>query len=132
MKRLMLAAVCLVAAAFLKFALIGYGFTAMCFVGPAAVLALYELCARKGWNGLRRVLSVVLILGFAFFIACEVPVLLASRGDELTEPDYLIVLGAGVNGTVPSLSMPRTASPSCPAVRGRVRTSPKPRPCTAG
>ena len=77
----------------------------MCFVGLAAVLALYELCARKGWNGLRRVLSVVLILGFAFFIACEVPVLLASRGDELTEPDYLIVLGAGVNGTVPSLSM---------------------------
>ena len=105
MKRLVLAAVCLVVAAFLKFALIGYGFMAMCFVGLAAVLALYELCARKGWNGLRRVLSAALILGFALFIACEVPVVLASRGDELTEPDYLIVLGAGVNGTVPSLSM---------------------------
>ena len=105
MKRLVLAAACLVVAAFLKFALIGYGFMAMCFVGLAAVLVLYELCARKGWNGLRQVLSAALILGFALFIACEVPVVLASRGDELTEPDYLIVLGAGVNGTVPSLSM---------------------------
>lgn len=105
MKRLMLAAACLVVAAFLKFALIGYGFMAMCFVGLAAVLALYELCVRKRWKGWRRVLSAALILGFAFFIACEMPVLLASRGDDLTEPDYLIVLGAGVNGTVPSLSM---------------------------
>ena len=105
MKRLMLAAICLVTAAFLKFALIGYGFLAGCFVGLAAVLGLYELCARKNWKGLRWCLSFVLLLGFAFFIACEVPVVLASRGDEDAEADYLIVLGAGVNGTVPSLSM---------------------------
>ena len=105
MKRLVLAAVFLVIAAFLNFALIGYGFMAMCFVGLAAVLALYELCARKNLKWLRRVLSAVLIVGFSFFIACEVPVLLASRGDEDVEADYLIVLGAGVNGTLPSLSM---------------------------
>ena len=80
MKRLMLAAACLVVAAFLKFALVGYGFMAMCFVGLAAVLALYELCERKRWVWPRRVMSAVLMLGFAFFIACEVPVLLAARG----------------------------------------------------
>ena len=100
-----LAALLLVLAVFFHFALIGYAFTAYACAGAAAVLLRYELCARRGLRRLRLVLTIALCLGFVCFLIAEVPVICASRGDADAGADYLIVLGAGVNGSEPSLSM---------------------------
>ena len=49
-------------------------------------------------------LTVLLCIGAVVFTAAEIPVVKASKGTP-EAADYLIVLGAGVNGTAPSLSM---------------------------
>lgn len=103
--RVILAVLLLVLAVFFHFALIGYAFTAYACAGAAAVLLLYELCARRGLRRLRFVLTAALCFGFVCFLVAEVPVIRASRGDADAGADYLIVLGAGVNGSEPSLSM---------------------------
>ena len=103
--RVISAALLLLLAVFFRFALIGYAFTAYACAGTAAVLLLYELCARRGLRRLRLVLTIALCLGFVCFLIAEVPVIRASRGDADGGADYLIVLGAGVNGSEPSLSM---------------------------
>ena len=103
--RVILAALLLLLAVFFRFALIGYAFTAYACAGAAAVLLLYELCARRKLRRLRLALTVALCLGFVCFLIAEIPVIRASRGDADAGADYLIVLGAGVNGSEPSLSM---------------------------
>ena len=103
--RVIFAALLAVLAAFFRFALIGYAFTAYACAGVAAVLLLYELCERQGWHIPRLVLTIALCLGFVCFLIAEIPVIRASHGDADNGADYLIVLGAGVHGSVPSLSM---------------------------
>ena len=98
---LIAAAVCFVLAAFFAFALIGYKYIALLLAGMGTVILLYLFLPRK----LKIVLTVLLCAGTTLFIAAEVPVVLAARGDADVDADYLIVLGAGVNGTVPSLSL---------------------------
>lgn len=95
------AAVSLALALVFRFALIGYGTLALCFGGLAAVLVLYALLPRPG----TLVLSLLLAAGLALFLSVELPILRAAAGDGDAEADYLIVLGAGVNGTEPSLSL---------------------------
>ena len=92
---------CFVLAAFLRFALIGYGTTALCFAALGATILLYHLLSKA----LKRALTVLLVLGAAVFTAALVPVVRAAGGDPDVNADYLIVLGAGVNGSAPSLSM---------------------------
>jgi len=103
MRKLLLipAAVCVAGAAFFRFTLIGYGVTALLLLALAAALALYALLPRKGQIALTALICLALVL----FAAAEIPVVRASRGDPEADADYLIVLGAGVNGSVPSLSM---------------------------
>lgn len=96
----------LVFAAFFRFALIGYGVMAACFVGLAAVLALFwgigKLRRPKPW---RIALLCLLLAGAILFTVGLIPVLRDARTDADAQADYLIVLGAGVNGTRPSLSL---------------------------
>lgn len=99
------AIVLFVIAAFFKFALIGYGFMALLLAGIGVVLLLYELFDRLQKRGLKHALTVLLCVCVACFIAIEIPIVRASSGDGDYEADYLIVLGAGVNGSTPSLSM---------------------------
>ena len=54
---------------------------------------------------LRNVLTVGLCLLLMAAAITEGFILQASKGSAETESDYLIVLGAGVNGTTPSLSL---------------------------
>ena len=103
--RVILAALLAVLAAFFRFVLIGYAFTAYACAGAAAVLLLYGLCVRRGLRRVRLTLTLALCLGFVCFLIAEIPVIRASRGDADAGADYLIVLGAGVNGSEPSLSM---------------------------
>ena len=74
---------------------------ALACAGAAAVIVLWLLLP-KGW---RIALAAVLLAGTALFTAAEIPIVRASRGTPEEDADYLIVLGAGVNGSVPSLSM---------------------------
>lgn len=102
---LIAALVCFVIAAVFKFALIGYTYMAALFAGVGAVILLYLLFARLGKKVLNRVLTAVLCIGAVIFLIAEIPVIRESKGDDGVDADYLIVLGAGVNGSVPSLSM---------------------------
>ena len=105
------AAVCIVLAALFKFALIGYGFAALFFLLLAAAFFGYGLAAclkvtRPGAaKALNAALTALICLCLTALILIEIPIVQASAGDEDPEADYLIVLGAGVNGTVPSLSL---------------------------
>ena len=105
------AAVCFILAAFLRFALIGYGFSAYVLTGIGLIFILYALIGAYGGKRpkpakiFRRTLSFLLALFFLIFAAAEIPVILSAHSDENNGAAYLIVLGAGVNGTVPSLSM---------------------------
>ena len=115
------AGLCFAAAAFFRFALIGYGMTALCFAGLGVCLALYAFLPKA----FRIMLTILLALGLLLFIVGEVPVIRAAGGTQEMEADWLIVLGAGVNGSAPSLSMVDRlraakayldAHPSCVAV----------------
>lgn len=108
-KRLFLAAgVCLVLAAVFAFAAVGYKTTAFCLCVLAAILAFYGFMVRRGTKA-ARVLSILgafaIALGLALFTVAEVPVLGAAHGDDDADAPYLIVMGAAVHGTTPSLSM---------------------------
>lgn len=99
-------------AAFLGFALVGYRFMAVCLVCAAVVVLIYGLLlARKAKKSLIA-LSLLLAMGFGLFAWLEIPVIRASAGDENVDADYLIVLGAGVNGSSPSLSMVNRLTPT--------------------
>lgn len=88
-------------AAFFRFALVGYTYIAALLAGVAICIALYLLLPRS----LRIALTALLCAGVIVFTAAEIPVVRASRGDSDCDADYLIVLGAGLRGSVPSLSL---------------------------
>lgn len=104
-------ALLLIAAGLFAFAMIGYGVIALVLCGAAAVAALYRLIScyavknPKSAKKLKPALTVLLLAGFALFCAAEIPVISSAHTDKDPEADYLIVLGAGVNGTVPSLTL---------------------------
>lgn len=54
---------------------------------------------------LKTILTALLCLGILVFSATEAIILKASKGDPNESCQYIIVLGAKVNGTVPSLSL---------------------------
>lgn len=106
------AGIILAFAAFFRFALVGYSFFAYCLVCAAAVVLLYGFLIRRKCRKLLIVLTVLLSLGLCLFLAMEIPVIIDSFGDDDVDADYIIVLGAGVNGSVPSLSMVNRLTPT--------------------
>lgn len=89
----------------------GHKFLGMVCFGIAAVICCYYLIAllRKrhiaAAKVLNTVLTVLLCLGLCVFAITEFIIVRASHGNEDTEFTYLVVLGAKVNGTAPSLSL---------------------------
>lgn len=106
-KRYIIAAtVCLAAAFLLRFVLPGVRFSALLFACAAAVFALFAYLTHRGARKLKRILLVLLAFGFAFFAVLEAMVLTGAWGSADTENvDAVIVLGAGVNGERPSLTL---------------------------
>lgn len=103
-----LAAGCVAVGAIFEFCMVGYLMTALVFWGAAGCLALFGLLAGKRTAGARRIrmtMIVLLLVGFGLFLIAEIPVLRDARSDADTSAPYLIVCGAGVNGSVPSRSM---------------------------
>lgn len=89
----------------------GYRFSAWVTFGIAALVLCYQLLRLWGrhcprFSGiLRRILTIGICLVLA---AAAVTGFLVIRAGSASAPpacDYLIVLGAGVNGTVPSLTL---------------------------
>lgn len=83
-------------------------FSGYLFLGLSALLLCFRLL--KLWRSptakiLRRMLSICLCLGLlAATVTCSF-IFEASLGDTDQDCQYIIVLGCGVNGTVPSLSL---------------------------
>lgn len=101
--RLLTAVLLMLAAVWFRFAAIGYKTTAYLLAAAAVFFVLWHLLRTR--KVARRLLFAVTALGVLAVAVAEVPVIAASRGDEKASAPYLVVLGAGVNGTVPSQSL---------------------------
>ena len=103
--------VLLLAFAVFRYALVGYKTIGLIFLALAVLLAFYKLFSayekvnEKTVKILRTALTLLLCAGFALFVIIEIPIIGSAHTDKNPEAPYLIVLGAGVNGTVPSLSL---------------------------
>ena len=94
-----------------RICLVGYSFTAFLLWGCAVLAVCYQLLnllmrQRPGlalW--LRRILTVCVVLFTLAYLLTAGVVWIASVGAPHNPCDYVVVLGAGVNGTVPSLSL---------------------------
>ena len=104
----------LAGACFLLGCLCRFVFTAVRFTGfllwcAAGILVLWALLSRwreRRWcRWVKRGILCALAAGTVFFAVLEVQVIAWARTDWETEPRAVIVLGAGVNGTAPSLSL---------------------------
>lgn len=89
------------AALILRFALKGYDFVAYALLLAAALIPAYVFLGKK----LKILISVVLALGLVYFVIVEIPIVSSAKTSPQPEAQYLVVLGAGVNGTEPSLSL---------------------------
>ena len=105
-----LAALCLILGALMLFVFTAVRFTGFLFFCAAAALAIFALLNR--WSGkkrwalwCKRVFLILLAAGFLLFAVMEAWVVSWSRTDRETTVEAVVVLGAGVNGTVPSLSL---------------------------
>lgn len=100
---------CLVLGTLMQFVFTAVRFTGFLFWCAAAVLAVLGLLthfSEKPWaRWTKRTLLALLAAGFAFFAVLEVWVISWARTDEETPVEAVVVLGAGVNGTQPSLSL---------------------------
>ena len=105
-----LAGICLVLGLLMRFVYTAVRFTGFLFLCAAVILVVFALLTR--WKGkyrwalwARRALLVLLAAGFVFFAVLEVQVISWGRTDRETPVTAVVVLGAGVNGTEPSLSL---------------------------
>lgn len=127
----------------------GHDFLGIVSCGIAGVICCYYLISllRKerifAAKILNTVLTFLLCLGLCAFVITEAFIVQASRGEKDPQFTYLVVLGAKVNGTSPSLSLNdrlqsayeyMTAHPSespyFPAVKVRTRALAKRNVCT--
>lgn len=99
--KLVIVIILLLAALFFTFGMTGHRYFAAALLGLAFLIVFYSLAG----GALRTVVSVILCLGIILFITAEAPIIRHSRTDAGDDTEYLIVLGAGVKGTVPSLSL---------------------------
>ncbi len=102
------AILCLILAGIFEFLFVGYGMTALVLFLAALCLFAFSLLRRRNTPLIRRLrgaLIALLLLSFGSFLAAEIPVLTGAHEDRDTSADYLIVMGAGVNGDEPSLTL---------------------------
>ncbi len=89
----------------------GYRFSAWVTFGLAGLVALYQLLKAIGKYHpkfsriCRRILTAGICLATAAAVITGAVIIAAGMGTADDDCDYLIVLGAGVNGTVPSLTL---------------------------
>ena len=103
--------VLIVAAFFLQFALIGYRFLALVCIGIAGLMLCFKglkLLSEKEITWAKVVRKVLLVVVILFTVAAGITgvcIALNCGGNPNTQCEYVIVLGAGVHGNTPSLSL---------------------------
>ena len=102
---LIAAAALFIAALVFKFALVGYSMMAYVCLFACAVVVMFHFLKKHGLKKLMSVFTILLVIGCMAFAALEIPIIASARTDKDPEAKYLVVLGAGVNGKTPSLSM---------------------------
>ena len=93
---------------FLKFIAPGYSFSALVCCILIFIIVFYAVTARLSWKwipGLRKIFTVCLILGLIVVAATEAVLIKASFGSPREEVDYIVVLGAKVRDTGPSVAL---------------------------
>ena len=83
-------------------------FTGLLALAGAGALLVWGLLDRRQGRGprlLRRALALLVAAGLCVFAVLEVRIITYGRTDESREVSALVILGAGVNGTRPSLSL---------------------------
>ena len=96
---------------FFKFCVPGYSFSALVCCGIIGILAFYEITRLlltrypKGMKLLRRVFTVCLVIGLIAFGITESFIIKAAFGDPGKQCAYMVVLGAKVRDTGPSVSL---------------------------
>ena len=98
---LIAAIVLVIAGCVLRFAMPGHDFLGYTLWGIAVLVFLFPRLHRVG----RIVLGVLVCAGVIVFAVFEIPVVRDARTDTDAHPDAIIVLGAGVNGETPSLTL---------------------------
>lgn len=115
---------------FMLLFLTGHKFLGTALIGIGALLIFYPLCAMLLHTYpiaklLRTLVTLVLVICVGYFCVVEAFIIKDARTETDKPADYIIVLGAGVNGTVPSLSLRdrlvgtynyMTANPHCIAI----------------
>lgn len=90
---------------------VGYRYIGFAMVFFGSVILIYKWLFRrrdkypKTVRWLSGILSVFLLIGTGYFIFLEILINRDARTDTSVTADYIVVLGAGVNGTYPSLSL---------------------------
>ena len=98
-------------APFFFFCMVGYDFSGLVCLAIVGVILVYKglrLLSRKYPHDariLRRIFSCLLCIGLLVVGVTEVIIIDASFGSPKERCDYMVVLGAGVRGNVPSLSL---------------------------
>lgn len=102
---------CALLALFLNFFMRGYSFSVLvclCIIGIILVYKGLRLLGNKYPHDariLKRIFTVILCIGLAVVGVTEAIIIEASFGDPKERCDYMVVLGAGVHGDRPSLSL---------------------------
>ena len=94
--------VLLVAAVVFAVAMTGHTFVAALCAFIALMIVYFHFVRRRG---LRIAAAIVLAAGIAVFGVIEAPIVAGARTDAPDDVEYLVVLGAGLHGDVPSLSL---------------------------
>jgi uncharacterized SAM-binding protein YcdF (DUF218 family) len=95
----------------LSYYAVGYKTIAQAIAAITVLVAMYRLISyiakkhAKGAKTLKLILTTLVCLGLAFFAVIEGIVISSAHTDKNPEAPYLVVLGAGVNGSEPSLSL---------------------------
>lgn len=91
----------LAAAGLFAFAATGHTYFAALLALIAALIVFYRFAGRV----LKIVVTALLAIGVVVFVIIEIPIVKAARTDAPADCDYIVVLGAGLHGDVPSLSL---------------------------
>lgn len=86
---------------FFVFALTGHKFLGTALILAAAIIVVYRFAGKK----LTRVMTALIAAALIAFAAVETPIIAAAATDAPSGCEYIIVLGAGLHGTTPSLSL---------------------------
>lgn len=96
---------------FLLFALVGYSFSALVSFGLAALMLWFKLMRHlirkeKKWaKVLYRTVNILLCVAVVVCFSTGWHIAEGCAGDPNPQCEYVVVLGAGVHGTTPSLSL---------------------------